>query len=319
MWFRVYRWHFCDQPVVAALALCLCAVLAASATAAPRPISAQYMAAPENADWAVVASQFECSLRHEVPFYGAATFKRRAGETPRFELLSQSPKWKPGQASVVSRPPVWRSQGASKDLGYAPVTQGRVPLRLDQTKTEQLLSELHRGQELVFTRAVWYGGESSSEVVVTGVNFQKAYRSYLGCLGGLLPVNYDQVARTSIYFPPGDGELPAKELRKLDNIAIYVKADPSVISFVIDGHTDSAGPRGENLELSQFRAEMVMEHLVQRGISADKITPRWHGERYPVASNRSAAGRAKNRRVTVRLVRDEDSTPTTLAQSNLSN
>jgi outer membrane protein OmpA-like peptidoglycan-associated protein len=84
----------------------------------------------------------------------------------------------------------------------------------------------------------------------------------------------------------------------------YVKADPSVTSFYIDGHTDSMGRRLANLELSKKRAEVVTQFLVANGVDEAMITTRYHGERYPVADNSNAKNRADNRRVTIRLERE---------------
>ena len=55
--------------------------------------------------------------------------------------------------------------------------------------------------------------------------------------------------------------------------------------------------------MSKGRAELISQYLARRGIPESWITVRWHGERYPAVSNASKAGRAKNRRVTVRLER----------------
>ena len=76
--------------------------------------------------------------------------------------------------------------------------------------------------------------------------------------------------------------------------------------FFIDGHTDSVGGRSDNLELAQRRAEEVTRYFVNQGLDKSKIQTRWHGERYPVESNATRKGRAKNRRVTIRLERGDE-------------
>jgi len=55
---------------------------------------------------------------------------------------------------------------------------------------------------------------------------------------------------------------------------------------------------------SQKRTERVVDYLVERGVSQDMIVARWHGERYKVATNQNSRGRAKNRRVTLRLSKE---------------
>jgi outer membrane protein OmpA-like peptidoglycan-associated protein len=90
---------------------------------------------------------------------------------------------------------------------------------------------------------------------------------------------------------------------RLDHIIAYLKADPTVGAMFVDGHTDNRGEREKNLVLSKARAESVTNYLILAGIAPDRFTTRYHGERYPVASNAAAKGRAKNRRVTIRIER----------------
>jgi len=255
------------------------------------------------AAWQADGSVFECKLSHDIPYYGTAVFYRRAGEMQSFFLEASSARMKSGKASLQARAPDWKEGVKDKNLGFVPVTQGRKPVNLGQQKSDRMLSELFQGYEMVLTRRPWYGAERSIDVAMSPIQFRAAYASYQDCLSTLLPVNFDQISRTPIYFPSGSEELHENELRKLDNVVLYVNADPSVQAFYIDGHTDSNGARNDNLELSKMRAEMVAQYLTSRGVDASKITSRWHGERYPVKSNRSRSGRAQNRRVTIRLDR----------------
>ncbi len=296
--------------IVGKYILPICGLLLVSAATA-----VTYKPSMNEAEWHVESSAFECRLSQPIPYYGSGVFLRRAGEQQRFFLRAKSSRLKTGQARLVAASPLWKPGGAGRKLGQIAVTQGQVPVTLERRLSERLLAELHQGMEVVFTRAPWYGAHESIDVALTSVNFQPAYSKYLDCLSGLLPVNFDQVARTAIYFPSGADELRPSELRKLDNIVLYVKADPSVIAYIIDGHTDSVGRRADNLELSQRRSEMVAQYLVSKGVDREKITTRWHGERYPVSSNRSRKGRAQNRRVTIRLDRGELENPPALAQT----
>lgn len=71
-------------------------------------------------------------------------------------------------------------------------------------------------------------------------------------------------------------------------------------SFIIDGHTDSDASDAYNMRLSERRAKAVAGVANQVGKRAQI---RWYGERVPVASNRTAAGKKKNRRVEITCVR----------------
>lgn len=72
--------------------------------------------------------------------------------------------------------------------------------------------------------------------------------------------------------------------------------------MVTVGHTDSVGSDRYNQALSQRRAEAVKAYLVQKGIDPARLYTEGKGETMPVADNRSAAGRARNRRVTIEVV-----------------
>ncbi|GAA5315599.1 MAG: flagellar protein MotY [Candidatus Pelagadaptatus aseana] len=263
--------------------------------------AATYQTPMDESSWMVEGSIFECRMTHDIPFYGKGVFYKEAGEAATFDLKPSRERFKTGKASLVSEAPVWKPRGKNVNLGLVSVKQGKDPLTLEEARTERILAELLAGQKIVITRKPWYGAEQSSRVVLSSVNFTGAYRQFMECLATLLPVNFRQIERTAIYFPSGRDSLRPSELKKLEHIAVYVKADPSVQSFFIDGHTDAVGNRGENLELSKKRAEMVATILRQKGIPPDQIQVRWHGERYPVATNRTRMGRAQNRRVTIRL------------------
>ena len=65
----------------------------------------------------------------------------------------------------------------------------------------------------------------------------------------------------------------------------------------IEGHTDDRGKDSFNLDLSQRRADKVKEYLAIIGVSPDRLEAKGFGETMPIASNKRARGRAKNRRV----------------------
>jgi OOP family OmpA-OmpF porin len=72
-------------------------------------------------------------------------------------------------------------------------------------------------------------------------------------------------------------------------------------SVVIEGHTDSSGDAAFNQQLSEKRAEAVKAELVANGANPDKIKTVGYGESKPIADNGTREGRAKNRRVEIRV------------------
>ena len=75
----------------------------------------------------------------------------------------------------------------------------------------------------------------------------------------------------------------------------------TVDSVLIEGYTDSSGDASFNQQLSEKRAEAVKAELVTNGANPDKITTVGHGEDNPIADNGTREGRAKNRRVEIKV------------------
>ncbi len=87
--------------------------------------------------------------------------------------------------------------------------------------------------------------------------------------------------------------------RRLNSVVSALKSSPNV-DFRLDGYTDSIGPQSYNLKLSQRRVKSVKHYLLNHQISSSRITgTKGHGEKNPVATNKTKAGRAKNRRVEI--------------------
>jgi outer membrane protein OmpA-like peptidoglycan-associated protein len=90
--------------------------------------------------------------------------------------------------------------------------------------------------------------------------------------------------------------------------------DGANLVFVVAGHSDGAGSASYNYELSKRRAENIAAYLVaERNIDPIRLIAVGYGERVPVADDKTAAGRAKNRRVEIMVYRDTISVGTTAA------
>jgi outer membrane protein OmpA-like peptidoglycan-associated protein len=90
--------------------------------------------------------------------------------------------------------------------------------------------------------------------------------------------------------------------------------DGDNLVFVVAGHSDGAGSASYNYELSKRRAENIAAYLVaERKIEPTRLIAVGYGERVPVADDKTAAGRAKNRRVEIMVYRDSIGVGTTAA------
>lgn len=102
-------------------------------------------------------------------------------------------------------------------------------------------------------------------------------------------------------FDSGKSDLKPAGKAKLDELAAKLK-QVKVESIIATGHTDSVGSAKLNEKLSMKRAEAVKSYLVSKGADARRIHTVGKGEAQPVASNKTAAGRAKNRRVEIEII-----------------
>jgi outer membrane protein OmpA-like peptidoglycan-associated protein len=101
----------------------------------------------------------------------------------------------------------------------------------------------------------------------------------------------------SVLFASGEYDLTAQAQQKLTLVAGTLAPQADNHDIIVEGHTDSRGSRDYNVELSQNRAQIVMNYLVARGVAAESITAVGVGPDRPIATNQTREGRADNRRV----------------------
>jgi outer membrane protein OmpA-like peptidoglycan-associated protein len=102
-----------------------------------------------------------------------------------------------------------------------------------------------------------------------------------------------------IPFKTGKADLQPVAVDRLKIVAEALKGTQRTI--LVEGHTDSTGKPEKNMTLSQARAETVRKYLIDGGVPEGQIRAQGIGQDRPVADNKTAAGRAKNRRVEVIL------------------
>lgn len=106
---------------------------------------------------------------------------------------------------------------------------------------------------------------------------------------------------SGVAFESGKAILTPNSYTILDQVYESL-AEWTNVKLEIQGHTDNQGSDQVNLRLSQERAETVMNYLIRKGISSSRLNAIGLGESAPIADNRTAAGRALNRRVELKRV-----------------
>jgi OOP family OmpA-OmpF porin len=107
---------------------------------------------------------------------------------------------------------------------------------------------------------------------------------------------------SGVSFKTNSEVLDSSSYQRLDKAAATLKNNPGT-NVIVAGHTDSSGDAAYNQSLSEKRASMVRNYLIGKGVDGSRLSARGYGETEPVASNNSSAGRAKNRRVELRILK----------------
>lgn len=115
------------------------------------------------------------------------------------------------------------------------------------------------------------------------------------------PVVKEVINLKGVTFKTGSAELNNSSYDRLNSSAQNLK-DNSDLKVIVAGHTDNTGDTLNNLNLSQERAEAVRQYLVDQGVDSSRLTARGYGDTEPTAPNDTAAGRAQNRRVELRVL-----------------
>jgi len=131
--------------------------------------------------------------------------------------------------------------------------------------------------------------------------------------------SYHSVVETSVHFGFNKANLTSKAKEALDQLLAEVPNTKGYL-LVVEGDTDSVGSPTYNYKLSERRAEAVVQYLSEKNIPAHKIYVIGLGKDKTAAPNKTAEGRAQNRRVEVRLMSNSTSKDTpTSAQSTAPN
>jgi OOP family OmpA-OmpF porin len=107
----------------------------------------------------------------------------------------------------------------------------------------------------------------------------------------------------NVYFDSGKATLKPTSNKALNDLTEVLKLKKTM-EIEIQGHTDNVGTDESNTKLSQDRADAVKKYLVSKGISEKRVTAKGYGPSRPVADNGTDAGKAKNRRTSLKVIKE---------------
>jgi len=263
----------------------------------------QYSANLNNSQWQLTnESRLECTLSHQIPNYGEAKFYSKASRRTNmeFELDMLRVPDSYSLAQVRSVAPNWRPGIAGRTLADMKLHKEFSP-GLPKKVAWTMLSELEQGMSPTFYYDDWYSDADKISVGLSTAKFHQAYQKFVGCVGNLLNYNFDDISNTVLSYEFGGDKLTKASRKRINMITEYLSLDPELELVLIDGYSDSYGGRDTNLKVSKKRANQIKEYFVSSGINPERIEAKGYGEKRHVASNRTIVGRAKNRRVVIRM------------------
>jgi len=256
------------------------------------------------ATWVLAKASGTCVLEQAVDDYGVVRFSGVVGQPLRFEVLGYRDLFAPGPVKVLRVAPPWHASYPSTEvITQLPHRSGGAVRATDPIATRVLMN-LYEGFDTHLARSGWYAPNTAVAVEISSVNFRPLYEQFIDCFHGASASAWADMERTRVTFDTDISALGGKAEVVLKRVAAYVLADSQVTQIFVDGHADSSGTKQKNQKLSERRAESVATFLHSEGIRQELLVIRYHGASYPVENNTSPAGRARNRRTTVRLVRD---------------
>jgi flagellar motor protein MotB len=163
---------------------------------------------------------------------------------------------------------------------------GKYTARLPEGKVYGV--EIHAAGYLYFLDVLDLSGASNQEMIHLNFYLRKVEVG-------------TKVVLDNIYFETGKAVLRPESFDALDQVFRFLENNPS-IRLEISGHTDNTGSLRINERLSRERAKAVVDWLVGKGIAPDMLDYEGYADTQPVATNDTAEGREKNRRVEFKVI-----------------
>jgi len=200
----------------------------------------------------------------------------------------------------------------TRDRSYVAMRKAQLAdtqARIDQTRAKLEAMQKQSGQaqvaELASTKDQLQNSEQSRKAAEEAARAaQEAAKKSADELARLASVKQEERGMVitlsgSVLFASDKSELLPAAQRRLSDVAKALNEGSPNAQLVVEGHTDAQGSETYNLDLSARRAEAVRSYLVSQGVDQTRIRSQGLGFARPIADNKSAEGRANNRRVEI--------------------
>jgi len=263
-----------------------------------------YEAEVGESTWQFNGNPISCSLSHNIPFYGDASFSKIAGKKEALKFNLSYKRHVINQvkvASITSLSPSWLPRHRARNIGEITINRGNNIFTSQKLASWKLLNELEVGRFPTFRYQNFDTIEDQVAVSLSAVGFKQPYDKFLNCLNTLVSYKLNELTKMTLRFDFDKSSVRAVYHKKLKALAAYAQYDPNLEVVFIHGFADSKGSRNYNQLLSEKRIASVQKILSSEGADSSRFKTLAFGEKNPVASNRNASGRALNRRVYIRV------------------
>lgn len=267
-------------------------------------VEAQQFQAPiTDTHWQVIESPLECTLTQSIADYGDAKFSRASGQPMQ---LTFSTNFYPSVADLAQfeiAEAIWQNKEERLPLATVTTDAGQTLFEISGQAAKNALTQLKEGR-VPALRYQSPNAISGVDVLMSTVHLSESLSAFEQCVASLHPDVFDDVSKLTVHFGLEQAHLNLDAQKALTRLADYVKVDSSIKRIIVTGHTDNHGRRRLNGPLSEMRAAAVKKYLVEQcQIPENLITTTAYLEKKPLATNKSDAGRALNRRAEITLIR----------------
>ncbi|MEJ2480880.1 MAG: OmpA family protein [Acidihalobacter sp.] len=247
--------------------------------------------------WRLEHGRFTCRLVQDIADYGSAELVQRGDGRLSFRVHAMPGLYVGQMTRVALVPAPWQPSGAPQVLTLHSGAAGH-PVSLADEAARQVMLAFQGGRFVDLS----YPADSAPHVRVrvSSLGFRTALGKLQKCVSKLPPASFSDYAKTTVYFASGSSRLGKAARGRIVRLAGYLKTYGGVRLIIAVGNTDNVGFATFNYRLGERRARSVADLLRAQGVKLP-IRVRSYGESRPVDPNSSAAGRARNRRVTITL------------------
>lgn len=266
-------------------------------------LAEEFQAPVTDTNWQVVETPLECSLMQTIPSFGKAGFSRSNGQSLKLIFSTDNQPAENSHISFEMSAAPWQNTEEYTTLKRVPITSGQRQFHIEGSLAQQALVQMQDGRfPIIRYRSQAYSQDIT--VKLSTIKFSDSLPAFQQCLNNLYPDSFSEIRKLTVYFESEKANLDKASNKALTRVAEYVKIDDSVSQIIITSHTDSFGRKRLNVPLSEARAKTIRDFFVsQYEIPAEKIILRSFVDHDPAATNKTAKGRAYNRRAEIELIR----------------